>query len=361
MGLPGPGQAQTRRESESAAPPEDNEPFVRQDPPSQVEGSTSSSSPKAQQLAMDWEPQQQLTEDTAKCTSNTPGFSVVIPPFALICEHEEKAEEASGDGSVLGVASPVSASSKGGHPDTQLVLASHGATDEVASGALPLPHPETMTIDASDAQVSHQEEEATTGHSTPSLQFALTSLGHLEPFVDAYFSLFHQSFPIVHEATFRAQFMEVVPRPAGNTWQVLVFVLAAVGALTASTEPSDVDLALFEAGKTSFSMGMVENSDLLLVQALALTSNYMQKRDKPSAAYSYMGLARRVAIGISLHSESPNWGTNLFTAEMRRRIWFCLDAFDTEAAITFSRPLDFPNEGVCVQLPMNVFDSVCIT
>jgi len=30
-------------------------------------------------------------------------------------------------------------------------------------------------------------------------------LSQLEPFVDAYFSLYHVSYPIVHEATFRAQ------------------------------------------------------------------------------------------------------------------------------------------------------------
>lgn len=33
--------------------------------------------------------------------------------------------------------------------------------------------------------------------------FALTALFQLEPFVDAYFSLYHESYPIVHEATFR--------------------------------------------------------------------------------------------------------------------------------------------------------------
>ncbi|KAJ6075610.1 uncharacterized protein N7446_003387 [Penicillium canescens] len=189
------------------------------------------------------------------------------------------------------------------------------------------------------------------------IPFSLTSLSQLEPFVDAYFSLYHQSYPIVHEAKFRAQFMEVIPRPTGNAWQVLLFVLAAVGAFTASTQPTDVDLGLFEAAKARLSIDMLETGNLLLVQALTLISNYMQKRNKPNSGYNYMGLARRIAMGIGLHKEFPTWETNLLTIEMRRRVWYCLYIFDVGAIITFSRPLDFPDDGIEVELPLNVHDS----
>ena len=195
---------------------------------------------------------------------------------------------------------------------------------------------------------------------TPSIPFALASLGQLEPFVDAYFSLFHQSYPIVHEASFRAQFMEVIPRPHGNAWQVLLFVLAAVGAMMASTQSSDVDLALFEAAKVRLSIEMIETGNMSLVQALTLTSNYLQKRNKPNSGYNYMALARRIAMGLGFHKEFPSWETNVFNKESRRRIWYCLYIFDVGGIITFSRPLDFPEKGVDVELPMNVRDSVGI-
>jgi len=192
----------------------------------------------------------------------------------------------------------------------------------------------------------------------PSISFAVTSLGQLEPFVEAYFSLYHRSYPIIHEATFRAQFMEVIPRPSGNTWQVLLFVIAAVGAFTTSTQPSDVDLGLFEAAKARMSIDMLETGSLLLVQALVLSSNHMQKRNKPNSGYNYMGLARRIAMGIGLHKEFPTWETSLFETEMRRRIWYCLYIFDVGAIITFSRPMDYPEEGIDVEIPLNVHDSV---
>lgn len=185
-------------------------------------------------------------------------------------------------------------------------------------------------------------------------------MSQLEPFVDAYFRLYHCSYPIVHEATFRAQFMEVIPRPPGNTWQVLLFVISALGVFTSSTatSTSDVDLALFDAAKERLSIDVLETGNLVLVQALTLMSNYLQKRNKPNSGYNYMGLARRVAMGIGLHKEFPTWDASLLTLEMRRRVWYCLYIFDIGAMITFSRPLDFPMEGVDVKLPMNAHDSV---
>ena len=205
-----------------------------------------------------------------------------------------------------------------------------------------------------------QNQNTADGSSRPrqSIPFALTSLSQLEPFIDAYFRLYHQSYPIVYEAMFRAQFMEVVPRPAGNSWQVLLFSIAAIGAFSASTEPTEADIGLFDAARARLSIDMLETGNLILVQALTLISNYLQKRNKPNSGYNYTGLARRIAMGIGLHKEYPNWDASPLTLEMRRRAWYCLYIFDVGAIITFSRPLDFPDGGIDVELPLNVHDSV---
>jgi hypothetical protein len=219
----------------------------------------------------------------------------------------------------------------------------------------------TDTTSTNTIYSSSSDKYIRADHPAPSIPYAVTSLGQLEPFVEAYFSLYHRSYPIIHEATFRAQFMEVIPRPSGNTWQVLLFVIAAVGAFTTSTQPSDVDLGLFEAAKARMSIDMLETGNLLLVQALALSSNHMQKRNKPNSGYNYMGLARRIAMGTGLHKEFPTWETSLLETEMRRRIWYCLYIFDVGAIITFSRPMDYPQEGIEVEIPLNVHDSVSPT
>lgn len=205
---------------------------------------------------------------------------------------------------------------------------------------------------------THYPQQPESNFYRPPVSFALTSLSQLEPFVDAYFQPYHCSYPIVHEATFRAQFMEVIPRPSTNAWQVLLFVIAAIGAFTTATQPTDIDIGLFEAAKARLSIDVLETGNLLLVQALTLISNYLQKRNKPNSGYNYMGLARRIAMGIGLHKEFPTWEANLLVIEMRRRCWYCLCIFDVGGIITFSRPFDFPNNGLDVEFPMNVHDSV---
>ena len=113
--------------------------------------------------------------------------------------------------------------SRGGY----LGVASGAALLRLAdSGAQP-------AIDTNDADLT--QEEPSQIH-TPITRVSY-SLSQLEPFVDAYFQLYHISYPIVHEATFRAQvsvvgischvvcadsfkFMEFIPRPRQKAWHV---------------------------------------------------------------------------------------------------------------------------------------------
>jgi hypothetical protein len=152
--------------------------------------------------------------------------------------------------------------------------------------------------------------------------------------------------------------MEIIPRPSGNAWQVLLYVVAALGAWSTATQRTDVHAGLFEAAKARFSIDLLETGNLVLVQALTLMSNYAQMGNKPNSSYNYYGLARRIAMGIGLHKEFSAWQLNPLGLEMRRRVWWCLYAFDVGSIITFSRPFDFPQSGVEVELPINVHDTV---
>jgi transcriptional regulatory protein GAL4 len=66
---------------------------------------------------------------------------------------------------------------------------------------------------------------------------------------------------------------------------------------------------------------------------------------------------KRVALGIGLHKEFATWRSKPLMLEMRRRVWWALYVFDVGACITFSRPLDSPEGGVEVNLPLNVHDT----
>jgi len=180
----------------------------------------------------------------------------------------------------------------------------------------------------------------------------------LDSMIDSYFKVYHLSYPIIHEPTFRAQYAEVVPRPNGNSWLVLAYLVAAIGVFTNSTSSENLDLAMFDQAKSLLTIDFLESGNFTLVQALMLSGNYIQKRNKPNTGYNYIGLAVRMAMGLGLHKEFPGWNISPLKMEIRRRVWWTLALFDVGATITFSRPLTWPEIGAEVTLPMNIDDKV---
>jgi len=180
----------------------------------------------------------------------------------------------------------------------------------------------------------------------------------VDSMIDSYFGLFHLNYPVVHEPTFRAQYTGVIPRPSGNCWHVLAYVVAAIGVFTTSTSLENIDLVLFSKAKSLLSIHFLESGNLTLVQALLLISNYVQKRNKPNSGYNYLGLAVRMGMGLGLHKEFQGWNISPLKMEIRRRVWWSLCIFDAGSTITFSRPMTWPGEGIEVALPMNIYDRV---
>lgn len=124
---------------------------------------------------------------SSQLTKASPTFSLESPPASGDFDWDER-NVSNGDG----MASLTNRSSRGGYLG-------------VASGAALL---RLADSDAQPASVYGMENEAIGDDSTrvpTPIPQAIYSLSQLEPFVDAYFQLYHVSYPIVHEATFRAQ------------------------------------------------------------------------------------------------------------------------------------------------------------
>ncbi|KAK0758787.1 hypothetical protein N5P37_008270 [Trichoderma harzianum] len=190
---------------------------------------------------------------------------------------------------------------------------------------------------------------------------SLTTLPNLnkhiaDTMIDAYFRMYHLSYPIVHEPTFRAQYSEVIRRPNGGSWYILAYVMAALGVYTTATDLNNLDLDIFQHTKSLLTFDILEVGSLTMVQALTLISNYQQKRDKPNSAYSYSGLAARMAMALGLHKDFQGWKIPPLSMEIRRRVWWTMSIFDIGATITFGRPQVCPFDGVDIALPMNVHD-----
>ncbi|KAK2005048.1 hypothetical protein LX36DRAFT_705924 [Colletotrichum falcatum] len=174
--------------------------------------------------------------------------------------------------------------------------------------------------------------------------------------IDAYFRLYHVSHPTIHEATFRAQYAGVIPRPYGGCWPVLAYTVTAIGVYTTATNLDNMDMSLFAQARSIRSFNFLEVGNPTLVHALTLISNYQQKRDRPNSGYNHLRMAVRMAMGLGLHKEFRDWNISPLNVEIGRRVRWPLCIFDVGATITLSRPSVWPHEGVEVSLPLNVDD-----
>ncbi|KAF5611391.1 regulatory GAL4 [Fusarium subglutinans] len=211
-----------------------------------------------------------------------------------------------------------------------------------------------------DAEVAlHEIESLFQQHSDHSQWFrsqAMLTRVAVENLIDAFFVFYHPTFPIVHEPTFRAQYAGTLPCANKGHWNTLANILAALGSFASSNVADATDLPIFQAAQKSLFSNYLEVGNLTLVQAFSLSSNYMQKRNKPNTGFNYGGLAIRLAIGLGLHKDLEGNSLSPLQTETRRRIWWCLCVLDVGATITYGRPLNWPQAGVETAFPLNIHE-----
>lgn len=180
----------------------------------------------------------------------------------------------------------------------------------------------------------------------------------VENLIDAFFTLYHPTFPIVHEPTFRAQYAGTLPRADKERWNTLANIMAALGSFAGSNCADATDLPIFQAAQRSLFAANLEAGNLTTVQAFGLSATYLQKRNKPNTGYNYGGIALRMAIGLGLHKEFEEGYISPLQMEIRRRVWWTLCILDVGATITYGRPLNWPQAGIEAALPKNIHEEV---
>lgn len=180
--------------------------------------------------------------------------------------------------------------------------------------------------------------------------------------IDSYFREYHVCYPFVHEATFRAQYHDLVPRPSQKSWNMLYHAILALGAWCSREDQTGLDDYLY---RRALMLGqhesVFETANLTSVQALVLLSNLSQKRNSPNTGWNLLGLAVRTALSLALHRELPHWNISLMEREIRRRVWWGLYIFDSGASTTFGRAIMLPDrDSMNVHPVLNVDDEVRI-
>ena len=141
---------------------------------------------------------------------------------------------------------------------------------------------------------------------------------------------------------------------------MLLNAILALGAWASGNETNNLDDFFFRKAVSPWQdQSTLESGSLSLVQALLLLSNYAQKRNKPNTGWNSLGLAVRMALGLGLHRELPQWDISLLQREIRRRVWWAVFVLDSGASLTFGRPVLLPDvETTDVKQVLNVPDEV---
>ncbi|KAK4052942.1 hypothetical protein OIO90_004066 [Microbotryomycetes sp. JL221] len=189
--------------------------------------------------------------------------------------------------------------------------------------------------------------------------FAAVTPDQAARFIDAYFKVFQILYPVVHEATFRAQVADVVPRPGGAAWNLLYLVILGIGSMCVLGDATEQEatLAYYDRAARSVSTASFESPSLTGVQAFILLANFAQKLNHTAAGGVFLGIALRMAINQGLHTESASRHLPPFEQEIRRRIWWTLFVFDSGSQLTFGHPSTLPTQGVDVLCIVNANDA----
>ncbi|KAK9365570.1 fungal-specific transcription factor domain-containing protein [Lipomyces kononenkoae] len=176
--------------------------------------------------------------------------------------------------------------------------------------------------------------------------------------IDAYFVAYNSSYPILHERTFREQCRKRSVIPAQSPWHIVYYMVLAIGEWVNGYCTDDHSL-YYETAHARIRTEILESGNMVIVQALLLLGNYLQKRDRPNTGYNFIGIAYRVALGLGLHREMSSTTDKRVSLQRRRLLFWTLYCFDSGFSITTGRPIMVADSFIDVHKPKNVDDSQC--
>ncbi|EPE02607.1 c6 transcription factor [Ophiostoma piceae UAMH 11346] len=95
-----------------------------------------------------------------------------------------------------------------------------------------------------------------------------------------------------------------------------------------------------------------EPGSILGVQTFAYVGYFLQNMNRRDAAFLYIGIALRMAIGLGMHQELPATSSASDTErEHRRRVWWSIYSLDRILSLKSGHPISILDEDIGVRMP----------
>lgn len=120
------------------------------------------------------------------------------------------------------------------------------------------------------AETDADERPGTLQASKLHLSEQLTTVAVVDKLVDTYFQLYHSSYPIIHESTFREKCRTRNSSPFRTSFQITFYMVLAIGHWISAPETEHAQAPYYATARSMFTIKLLEAGTLGTVQALLL-------------------------------------------------------------------------------------------
>ena len=175
--------------------------------------------------------------------------------------------------------------------------------------------------------------------------------------IQHYYDNFLALYPLLAEASFYTSLDAVYSRPAiASPFDVfvvrMVLGIAHAGMLEQRGDANYLAAVGHVAAALKLSEQVLRPGSIQSVQAMLLLHEYAMIDPHHFDSWSLIGAASRAMVDIGLHQDPPK-GTNISRSklELRRRVFWCVYAFDRSTSLVQTRAFSFSDDSANVSMP----------
>lgn len=152
-------------------------------------------------------------------------------------------------------------------------------------------------------------------------------------FLTSYRDNFHTQFPIMDWHAFEAECDQLYRTTSlaslGSAWGAVFLSVLACGTLYTLDPGATVNGKAFLSAAIGLTNLWQEDFSIEKARLAFLTGVFLVEMNLKPAGWVWLGSAVRISQHIGLHHETGQWPFN--EGEMRRRLWYCIYAWDRSA------------------------------
>lgn len=182
-----------------------------------------------------------------------------------------------------------------------------------------------------------------------------------DTYIEAFFCHVHPSFLIFHRPTFQSVYEEIwrtVGMPSDNhgthvsaSWLCCLYMVYVLGSQSISQKEQSLEFQRSYYDEAKDLPQLLTRLSLPNVSALMLLSLYSDHTNDQTSAWTFQGIACRLAVALGMHRKNISAAFHPITRELRKRVWWTLYTYEQSLCCVLDRPAAIDDREVDVEYP----------